>query len=244
MWQLCGLLDRDLSRRAWLRSMLGTGLLSWPVLQAARGMAAAPPGTRPRSLILLWQDGGPSPFETFDPKPEAPAEYRGELGAIETRLPGIGYCEILPRLAQLADRTAVIRSLHQPSSDHVVGSHNVLTGWYDQTSNGRSRYPDLASVINHLRGLDLDPGVALGASTDPRLARGMRRGDRQRPPPGGRSCPHTSIWGVGCTAGGRRFWVRCRDRFRWREIRPSLDLPFRTSTRPPTVCGSARGRRC
>ena len=152
MWRLSGLLDRDLSRRAWLSSVTGTGLLSWPVLQVARSVGAAPSGTRPRSLILLWQDGGPSPFETFDPKPEAPAEYRGELGAIETRLPGVAYCEILPRLAQLADRTAIIRSLHQPSSDHVVGSHNVLTGWYDQTSNGRSRYPDLASVINHLRG--------------------------------------------------------------------------------------------
>ena len=205
MWQLCGLLDRDLSRRAWLRSMLGTGLLSWPVLQAARGMAAAPPGTRPRSLILLWQDGGPSPFETFDPKPEAPAEYRGELGAIETRLPGIGYCEILPRLAQLADRTAVIRSLHQPSSDHVVGSHNVLTGWYDQTSNGRSRYPDLASVINHLRGLDLDPGVALGASTDPRLARGMRRGGSAATPTRGQELPAYIDLGSGLHRGGPAF---------------------------------------
>jgi hypothetical protein len=205
MWRLSGLLDRDLSRRAWLRSVTGTGLLSWPVLQVARSAGAAPSGTRPRSLILLWQDGGPSPFETFDPKPEAPAEYRGELGAIETRLPGVAYCEILPRLAQLADRTAIIRSLHQPSSDHVVGSHNVLTGWYDQTSNGRSRYPDLASVINHLRGVEQELGIALGASTDPRLARGMRRGGSASPRNQGHALPPYIDLGAGLHRGGPAF---------------------------------------
>ena len=205
MWQFSGLLDRELSRRAWLRSLTGLGLLSWPVLQGGRAAGAGPPGTRPRSLILLWQDGGPSPFETFDPKPDAPAEYRGELGAIETRLPGVGYCEILPRLAQLADRTAVIRSLHQPSSDHVVGSHNVLTGWYDQTSNGRSRYPDLASVINHLRGGEFEPGVALGASTDPRLARGMRRGGSASTPSRGQELPAYIDLGSGLHRGGPAF---------------------------------------
>jgi len=205
MWHLSGLLDRDLSRRAWLRSIAGTGFLSWPVLRGARALGETTPATRPRSLILLWQDGGPSPFETFDPKPDAPAEYRGDLGAIETRLPGVAYCEILPRLAQLADRTAIIRSLHQPSSDHVVGSHNVLTGWYDQTSNGRSRYPDLASVINHLRGIEQELGISLGASTDPRIARGMRRGG---PSPGqqrGQALPPYIDLGSGLHRGGPAF---------------------------------------
>lgn len=205
MWQLSGLLDRDLSRRAWLRSITGTGVLSWPLLQAARAGGETSPGTRHRSLILLWQDGGPSPFETFDPKPDAPAEYRGELAAIGTRLPGVAYCEILPRLAQLADRTTIIRSLHQPSSDHVVGSHNVLTGWYDQTSNGRSRYPDLASVINHLRGIELEPGISLGASTDPRIARGMRRGGTPSGKNRGQSLPPYIDLGSGLHRGGPAF---------------------------------------
>ena len=139
------LLDRDLSRRAFVRSsMWGAGLLSLPhVLQCQAHAATARPAKR-RSLILRWQDGGPSHFETFDPKPHAPSEYRGELGAIPTSIPGIAYCEVLPRLAKLAHRTSVIRSLHQPSSDHVVGSHNVLTGWNGETEGSRSRYPDLA----------------------------------------------------------------------------------------------------
>ena len=138
------MLDRDLSRRAFLRgSLLGAGLLSLPQVMQWQARAASTTHQKKRSLILLWQDGGPTHFETFDPKPEAPGEYRGELNAIQTTLPGINYCEVLPRLAQLAHRTTVIRSLHQPSSDHVVGSHNVLTGWDGETMGSKSRYPDI-----------------------------------------------------------------------------------------------------
>ncbi len=116
-----------------------------------------------------------SHFETFDPKPDAPSECRGELGAISTALSGIAYCEVLPRLAALADRTCVIRSLHQPSSDHVVGSHNVLIGWYGETEGNKSRHPDLASVISRMRSGEEAAEILIGASTDPRLAHGMRK---------------------------------------------------------------------
>lgn len=170
-----GLLGSQLTRRALLRSVMqGAGWLSLPLVMNLQALAASTPSRRKRSLILLWQDGGPSHIETFDPKPDAPGEYRGDLGAISTALSGVAYCEVLPRLARLADRTAVIRSLHQPSSDHVVGSHNVLTGWYDQTSGARSRYPDLASVISRIRGGGEETAIPVGASTDPRLAQGMR----------------------------------------------------------------------
>lgn len=167
--------NHGLARRTFLRSALfGTGLLG--LRHGLQWQARAEPaqGAKKRSLILLWQDGGPSHFETFDPKPEAPSEYRGELGAIATSLPGVSYCEVLPRLALLADRTCVIRSLHQPSSDHVVGSHNVLTGWDGETEGGKSRYPDLGAVISRMRSGKEDADVSIGASTDPRLARGMR----------------------------------------------------------------------
>ncbi|GDY10073.1 hypothetical protein LBMAG52_35590 [Planctomycetia bacterium] len=172
---LTGLLNRDLSRRAFVRgTMAAAGLASWPQVLAWQANAAAATATKRRSLILLWQDGGPSHFETFDPKTDAPNEYRGELGAIATSLPGVAYCEILPRLARLALRTCVVRSLHQPSSDHVVGSHNVLTGWYDQTDGSKSRYPDLGAVISRMRSGSESAEIAIGASTDPRLAKGMR----------------------------------------------------------------------
>ncbi len=168
-------LGRDLSRRAVLRSaLLSAGVLTLPRGAMWQAQAASSTRAKKRSLILLWQDGGPSHFETFDPKPEAPTEYRGELGAIPTTLPGVAFCEVLPRLAQLAHRMCVVRSLHQPSSGHVEGSHNVLTGWYGETEGGKSRYPDLASVISRMRsGVD-DAEISIGASTDPRLAKGMR----------------------------------------------------------------------
>ena len=97
-----GLLGSDLSRRTFLRSsLLGTGLLGLPQMTQWQTQAAMSSVAKKRSLILLWQDGGPSHFETFDPKPNAPSEYRGELDAIPTSLPGISYCEVLPRLAKL-----------------------------------------------------------------------------------------------------------------------------------------------
>lgn len=168
------ILGRTLSRRALLTSTLaGAGVFGLSLLPAWPA-AAASARAKKRSLILLWQDGGPSHFETFDPKPFAPSEYRGELDAISTALPGVAYCEVLPRLAKLADRTSVIRSLHQPSSDHVVGSHNVLTGWYGETEGSKSRYPDVASVVSRMRSGSEETDIKIGASTDPRLARGMR----------------------------------------------------------------------
>ena len=201
------LLGSDLTRRALLRSVVqGAGWLSLPLVMDLQALAASTTSRKKRSLILLWQDGGPSHFETFDPKPDAPSEYRGELSAIQTSLPGVAYCEVLPRLAALANRTAVIRSLHQPSSDHVVGSHNVLTGWYDETNGGRSRYPDLASVISRMRSGVEDSGIAIGASTDPRLARGMR-GNSASKSPADRSAdlPRYIDIGLGLHRGGSAF---------------------------------------
>lgn len=175
------MLGHDLSRRAFTRQVLtGAGILSLPQVLRLRAEAALSPGARKRSLILLWQDGGPSHFETFDPKPEAPVEFRGELAAIQTTLPGIEFCEVLPRLAHLAHRFSVIRSLHQSSSDHVVGSHNVLTGWDGETEGSKSRYPDLASVISRKRTEEAQGSVQIGESTDPRLAMGLKKSGAKR----------------------------------------------------------------
>ncbi|MEO2035549.1 MAG: DUF1501 domain-containing protein [Planctomycetaceae bacterium] len=167
-------LGRNLSRRAVLGSALtaagSIGLLPGLISDLS---AASSSTAKRRSLILLWQDGGASHFETFDPKPYAPSEYRGELEAISTAVPDVSYCEVLPRLAALADRTSIIRSLHQPSSGHVDGSHNVLTGRYNETVGSRSRYPDVASVISQMRSQADSLGLKIGQSTDPRLALGL-----------------------------------------------------------------------
>ncbi len=200
------MLDRDLSRRAFLRgSLTGAGLLSLPqIMQWQAGAASATP-LKKRSLILLWQDGGPTHFETFDPKPEAPSEYRGELEAIQTTLPGISYCEVLPRLAKLAHRLCIVRSLHQPSSDHVVGSHNVLTGWDNETFLGKSKYPDIGSVISRMRSGVEDAGITIGASTDARLARGMKGSGSRASGPDRNALPQYIDIGGGLHRGGPSF---------------------------------------
>ncbi len=175
------MIGRNLTRRAFVRNMLlGSGILSFPEVLRQQAEASLSPLSstgKQRSLILLWQDGGPSHFETFDPKPDAPAGIRGELGAIGTTLPGVGFCEILPRLARIAHRFSLIRSLHQPSSGHVDGSHNVLTGWDGATIGGKSRYPDLASVIHRMRSGVEDTATNIGSMVDPSVAKGIRFGN-------------------------------------------------------------------
>ena len=144
---------RKVSRRRMMQASLCAGGLSVSLPDLLRLQAA---GDRPvkndTAVIQVWLGGGHSQFETFDPKPLAPAEIRGDLGAISTRHPGIQFCEVLPQLAQMADRFTVIRSLHQASSAHVSATHTFVTG-YDRTGiiKGPPRNPDLCVVINRMR---------------------------------------------------------------------------------------------
>src|SRR5438874_1455630 len=113
----------DLVRVGSRRWFLQTGLaglagLSLPdLLRCRAGRAAA--GTDRRSVILIWLSGGPSHLDTWDPKPDAPAEVRGPFGSIATRVPGVRVCEHLPRQAAIMDRLALIRSVDcSTSTDH------------------------------------------------------------------------------------------------------------------------------
>lgn len=113
-------------------------------------------GERETSVILFWMWGGPSQLETWDPKPDAPREYRGPLGSIETSVPGTRICEVFPRQAQLAHRFSLIRSLHHEMSAHNDGSIEVLTGKTparpDPTSTAFSEHPDFGMVASRMRG--------------------------------------------------------------------------------------------
>ena len=155
---------RDLLRQI----LLGMGAFTLPNILRLRADAATTPARHDTSLILLWQDGGPSHFETFDPKPDAPAEIRAELRSIPTALPGVHFCEILPRLARMAHQFSIIRSLHQASADHGSGTHTVITG-YDRTGVieiDPPEHPDLGAVIHRMRSGEegrLPQFVALGA---------------------------------------------------------------------------------
>jgi hypothetical protein len=81
-----------------------------------------------RSVLVLWLWGGPAHLDTWDPKPNAPLDFRGPFSSIPTRVSGIRICELFPQLARVADTFAIIRSLHTGSNDHGVAGTIGLTG--------------------------------------------------------------------------------------------------------------------
>lgn len=118
---------------------------------AARGQTA----TKPSSCILIWMDGGPTHFETFDPKPDAPAEIRGDFRPIKTNVSGIEICEHLPQLAKIADKYSIIRSVCHNQGNHGAGNHYMMTGAPPRIPVGCgafvSFHPSLGSVAAYER---------------------------------------------------------------------------------------------
>src|ERR1700741_4368303 len=124
-----------------------------------RSTQAAPaskdPGSgRARSCILLYKYGSPPQHETFDPKPEAPAEIQGELGATPTSVPGVRIGDQLPRIARIMDRLTVVRSLTHPYPLHgtvyaTTGIPEVDTKIESQPRNKR-QWPFIGSLVDYL----------------------------------------------------------------------------------------------
>ncbi|MFO0843647.1 MAG: DUF1501 domain-containing protein [Gemmataceae bacterium] len=149
-------------RRTFLQAGASSALgLSLAGLTAARaaGRAEAPGGGQARSCIVLYMLGGPPQQETFDPKPDAPGTARSLLRPIATSVPGVRFCDGLPRLARNAHRLAVIRSTYHAGNAlfHGAGVHYNLTGWPNVPREGepfldRRDYPCLGSVLRQLRG--------------------------------------------------------------------------------------------
>ena len=149
------------SRRSFLRAgALGlTGLTLGDALRA-RSLAGgiASPGDDV-SVILIWLDGGPPQHETYDPKPDAPTDFRGPLKSIATAVPGVQVSELLPEHARLMDKMSLIRSMHHDNGDHFAAAHWMLTGALGANSiNQTPVYPSAGSVIAKLKG-PRRPGV-------------------------------------------------------------------------------------
>lgn len=118
------------TRREWLRvGSVALAGLTLPGLLRSRANAGATRGRgRAKSVIILFNSGGIPHHETWDPKPEAPPEIRGEFGAIATRTPGLVVGELMPRTAQLTDRIAVVRTLVTGDNSHSTSGYQMLTG--------------------------------------------------------------------------------------------------------------------
>ncbi len=120
--------EHAVHRRCSRRTFLAAGALGGLSLAGYLRLAAAAPPATSRSGILVFLQGGPSHQDTFDLKPQAPAEYRGEFGPIATRAPGVEICQHLPRLAACADKFAVLRGISHNLAAHDLGTRYVLTG--------------------------------------------------------------------------------------------------------------------
>ena len=147
----------QLSRRSFVQAgVLGVGGLGLSQMLRLRAQGATQASDRKTSAILFWLSGGPGHMETWDPKPDAPVEYRGPLGAIQTNVAGVQFGELMPRLAGMMDKRAVLRSVNHGSGDHTKGNHWMLTGFegpaFNAPDNRQQRRPSMGSAVANVRG--------------------------------------------------------------------------------------------
>jgi hypothetical protein len=172
-----------IGRRSFLRvGTLALGGMTLPGLLRLRQVGAQSPAGRKKSVILIWQAGGPSHIDMYDLKPDAPAEVRGEFRPIDTNVPGIRIGEHLPKQARVMDKLAILRSACHTNAGHGMGSQWMLTGYQPTIEVNDNIYPSTGSVVakmngpnepglpayvNLPRGLNLGKAAYLGASYNP-----------------------------------------------------------------------------
>ena len=160
------------SRRHLLQvgTLAGLGL-SLPTLLQARRVSAGDQQAKGVNCILIWTQGGTSHHDTFDPKPYAPVNVRGEFGVIPTATPGVYFSEIVPRMAREQKRFALLRGWNPQNGSHGVADQMVMSG---RKLNPAVAYPCYGSVTSYHHGFRtaLPPFVQLGSSLDRRFGGG------------------------------------------------------------------------
>lgn len=150
-WKNCA----GMSRRDCLQVGLGT-LLGGGLATALRAQAMGTTPGNAKACILIWMDGGPTHYETFDPKPAAPSEIRGEFNPIRTKVPGIFVSEQMKKIAASMDKIALIRSIRHDQGNHGAGNHYMMTGAPPRVPVGCgafvSFHPSLGSVVAQEKG--------------------------------------------------------------------------------------------
>jgi uncharacterized protein (DUF1501 family) len=160
-----------ISRRHFLQ-IGGLTAFALTLPSALRVRAETPSSRSNINCILMWMQGGPSHIDIFDPKPDAPAEVRGEFGVIDTNLPGVKITEHLPRLAQQLDKYSIIRGCDPKNGSHGVADHLMMSG---HKFNPSLPFPCYGSVIAKERGYlhGMLPFVQLGRFIDRRFNGGI-----------------------------------------------------------------------
>ena len=162
------------NRREFIRiGSLGLAGLTLPtLLQANAASAKKKEPVDNLSVIFMWMQGGPSHIDTFDPKPNAPSDIRGEFSAIPTNIPGVHISEHLPMMAKNLDKYSIIRSGYSYNGSHGVADAYMLTGW---RFNPSTVYPTYGAVMSRELGYrnGMPPYVQLGNSIDQRFGGGL-----------------------------------------------------------------------
>jgi hypothetical protein len=147
-----------LSRRDFLRlgglGAFGFGLSDFLAMPSSAAVPRAAHFGRAKACILLFLYGSPPQHETFDPKPDAPAEVRGEIGSIASAVPGLRVCELLPRVAGVMDRATVVRSMTHPYPLHgvayAVSGIPTYTPELETRPRDARHWPFIGSVVDYL----------------------------------------------------------------------------------------------
>jgi len=141
--------EKRLNRRSFLQiGMLGgMGLSLADLLRMNAQGAAAPGASREKSVIILWMRGGPSHIDMWDPKPDAPVEYRGEFGVGSTKVPGILLSDMLPMCGSVMDKWSIIRSLNHGDAGHSTADQLCFTGYPTGPNPDENVMPSCGSVV-------------------------------------------------------------------------------------------------
>jgi hypothetical protein len=157
------------TRRAWLRiaGLAGLGgLVGGPLARGDTARSPVPGFGQAKSVILIFANGGQSQLEMWDPKPDAPLQVRGEFGVIPTRLPGVYFGEHMPRLARLADKYTVIKSVSHDDLDHGTATYLTLTGRFHVLKSANplpasTDYPTYGAILKRIRPSRENPYTAI-----------------------------------------------------------------------------------
>lgn len=150
-----GLTRRELLQVGY-SGLLGIGLPSLMASSARSAPTKERTSRKSKSVIIVFLTGAPSHLDTFDLKPDAPAEVRGEFKPLATKTPELRICEHLPRLAARSDKYAVVHSLAHRENNHLMATHHVLTGYqqpgafFDKVAS-RDDWPSYSSALNYLK---------------------------------------------------------------------------------------------
>jgi hypothetical protein len=140
-----------------LTSIAGLGLCDLLRLRATAAESAGKASAKNVNCILVWLDGGPSHYESFDPKPDAPSEIRGEFKTIPTKIPGVHFSECVPKLAAVADKFTVVRSICHKDPNHGGGNHYMMTGMPTPVPVACGAFvtfhPSFGSMVSYDRGI-------------------------------------------------------------------------------------------